>query len=136
VAGWTQRSSLALVAGVALWVAGCASRPAPQPRPAGPAPVPAAAGAAPAAAADPAAAPAAPATEVTGVEAPVEVLEPLAELPTEEVVDELANATVAPEDAEAGGAARLQESLATFEEATRLWDAGESDFALAALDRA
>jgi len=90
VAGWTPRSSLALVAGVALWVAGCASRPAPQPRPAGPAPVPAAAGAAPAAAADPAAAPAAPATEVTGVEAPVEVLEPLAELPTEEVVDELA----------------------------------------------
>lgn len=136
MAGWTPRSSLALVAGVALWVAGCASQPAPQPRPAGPAPAPAAIGAAPAAAADPAAAPAAPATEVTGVEAPVEVLEPLAELPTEEVVDELANATVAPEDAEAGGAARLQESLATFEEATRLWDAGESDFALAALDRA
>ena len=128
----TNATALALLCAAALWAGGCASQPAVTPgAPAGPQPIAAPAPPAPPAASaaeTPPGAPAAPA------EAPVEIAEPLAELPTEEVVDELAAAEVAADDSES--AALLQQSLAAFEEAQALFEAGESDFALAALDRA
>lgn len=126
----TNATALALLCAAGLWVAGCASQPAVAPEtPAAPA-APAAGGNGTATAA--------PAAEPPGeipAEAPAEVVEPLAELPTEEVVDELAAAEeTAANDSET--AALLQQSLAAFEEAKGLFEAGESDFALAALDRA
>lgn len=128
----TNATALALLCAAALWAGGCASQPAVTPgAPAGPQPIAAPAPPAPPAASaaeTPPGAPAAPA------EAPVEIAEPLAELPTEEVVDEFAAAEVAADDSES--AALLQQSLAAFEEAQALFEAGESDFALAALDRA
>ncbi|MCZ7652362.1 MAG: LysM peptidoglycan-binding domain-containing protein [Thermoanaerobaculia bacterium] len=131
----TNATALALLCAAALWAGGCASRPAAtagtaagsraMTAPAPPAPPPASA----AAETPPVApGPAAPA------EPPVEIAEPLAELPTEEVVDELAGAEAVGDESET--AALLQQSLATFEEAQALFESGESDFALAALDRA
>ncbi|HSM52364.1 MAG TPA: LysM peptidoglycan-binding domain-containing protein [Thermoanaerobaculia bacterium] len=124
----TRLPTLALLWAAALWAAGCASQPAATPETAA---APAAAVAAPAESGTAAVAPA----PEPAVEMPAEVVEPLAELPTEEVVDELAAAEETAAD-ESETAALLQQSLAAFEEAKGLFESGESDFALAALDRA
>jgi len=137
---------LAAAAGVALTLFACAGQPKPQPAPAiAPDPAPAVAPetppaataappvevALPLAAADGAVAAPAPDPATEGPQAaPAPALE---ELPTEEVVDTLAEAAAA---ADSEAAALLQQSLDEYESSRALWDGGEIDEALAALDRA
>ena len=135
---------LGAVGGVFLTLFACASQPKPQAAPAGMPPAAAAADPASEEVADPAAAVevatplAAAEAPTTGAAEPPEAADladpaPVEELPTEEVVDTLAEAAAA---ADSEAAAMLQQSLDEYESSKGLWDAGELDEALAALDRA
>ncbi len=139
----TKLMRFAVLGGVVLSALACAGNPKPEAAPAAvdvaaPASAPAepvpAEVVPPLAVVEPAAAPAAePVAE--GVEAAPEAPADaaLSELPTEEVVDTLAEAAAA---ADSEAATLLQHSLDEYESSKSLWDEGEIDDALAALDRA